>query len=69
MKDGHLNISASKSPNGYDLKKMTMCLPFSFVIKGETKEEAKIYIQKYEDCLKYFNIDVQKFVERHLDTP
>ena len=69
MKDGHLNIIASKSPNGYDLKKMTMCLPFSFIIKGETKEEAKIYIQKYEDCLKYFNIDVQKFVERHLDTP
>ena len=46
MKDGHLNIIASKSPNGYDLKKMTMCLPFSFVIKGETPEEAKLYIEK-----------------------
>ena len=55
MKDGHLNIVASKSPNGYDLKKMTMCLPFSFIIKGDTPEEAKIYIEKYEDCLKFFN--------------
>ena len=69
MKDGHLNIIASKSPNGYDLKKMTMCLPFSFVIKGETPEEAKLYIEKYEDCLKFYNITVKKFVESHLDKP
>jgi hypothetical protein len=69
MKDGHWHIIASKSPNGYDLKKMTMCLPFSFIIKGETPEEAKLYIEKYEDCLKFFNIKVQKFVENHLDMP
>ena len=69
MKDGHLNIIASKSPNGYDLKKMTMCLPFSFVIKGNTRDDAIVYIEKYEDCFKFYNIDVQKFIEIHLDTP
>ena len=69
MKDDHLNIVASKSPNGYDLKKMSMCLPFSFVIRGETPEDAKVYIEKYEDCFKFFNIQVQKFVENHLDQP
>jgi hypothetical protein len=69
MKDGNLNLIASKSPNVYDLKKMTMCLPFSFIIKGETPEEAKLYIEKYEDCFKFFNIKIQKFVENHLDMP
>ena len=69
MKDGHLNIVAANSTNGYDLKKMTMCLPFSFIIKGETLEDAKMYIEKYEDCFKYFNIKTQKFIERHLDIP
>ena len=69
MKDGHLNIVATNSPNGYDLKKMSMCLPFSFIVKGETLEDAKIYIEKYEDCFKFYNIKVQKFIENHLDIP
>ena len=69
MKDGHLNIVATKSPNGYELKNMTMCLPFSFVIKGDTPQEAKIYIEKYNDCFNYYNRDVQKFVEDHLEIP
>ena len=69
MKDGHLNIVASKSPNGYELKNMTMCLPFSFVIKGDTPEEAKIYTEKYNDCFNYYNREVQKFIEDHLQIP
>ena len=69
MKDGHLNIVAAKSPNGYELKNMTMCLPFSFVIKGDTPQDAKIYIEKYNDCFNYYNREVQKFVEDHLDIP
>ena len=69
MKDGHLNIIATNSTNGYDLKQMTMCLPFSFIIKGETLDDAKIYIQKYEDCYKFFSRKVQKFVDSHLDIP
>jgi len=69
MKDGHLNIVATKSPNGYELKNMTMCLPFSFIIKGDTPEAAKIYIEKYNDCFNYYSRDVQKFVEDHLEIP
>ena len=43
IKDGHLNIAAYKSPNGYDMQKISMCLPFSFYIKGENRSDAKIY--------------------------
>jgi hypothetical protein len=46
-----------------------MCLPFSFVIKGDTQEEAKIYIEKFDDCFNYYNREVQKFVEDHLQIP
>ena len=69
MKDGHLNIVASTSPNGYDLKKMSMCLPFSFVIKGDKPEEAKIYIEKFDECFNYYSLEAQKFIENHLNTP
>ena len=63
-KDGHLNIAATKSPNGYDLQKMTMCLPFSFYIKGENRNDAKIYIKEYT-CIKYYDEKVQTFVKEH----
>ena len=56
-KDGHLSIAAAKSPNGYDLQKMTMCLPFSFYIKGENRNDAKIYIKEYT-CIKYYDTGV-----------
>ena len=46
IKDGHLNIAAYQSPNGYELQKMSMCLPFMFGITGDTRENAKIYITK-----------------------
>ena len=65
-KDGHLFIEALKSPNGYDLQKMAMCLPFSFHIKGENSFDAKIYISEFE-CIKYYDKNVQDFVEEHKD--
>ena len=58
MKDGHLNIIATNSINGYDLKQMTMRLPLSFIIKDETLDDDKIYIQKYEDST---NSLIEKF--------
>ena len=63
IKDGHLAIFASKSPNNYNLKRMAMCLPFSFYIKGENRSDAKIYIKKFERCLNFFDEDIQNFVK------
>ena len=65
IKDGHLNIAAYQSPNGYELQKMSMCLPFMFGITGDTRENAKIYITKYNDCFDKFDENVQKFVTEH----
>ena len=69
IRDGHLNIVAYKSPNGYDLRRMSMCLPFRFNIKGESRSDAKIYISKYDDCFDYFDDSVKYFVLNHIYIP
>ena len=65
IKDGHLNIAAYKSPNEYDMKKMSLCLPFKFGIDATSREDAKIYISKFDDCFDFFSEDVKKFVTEH----
>ena len=65
IKDGHLYIAAYRSPNGYYLQKMSMCLPFMFNIEGNNREEAKIYITKFNDCFDFFDDEVKKFVTEH----
>ena len=67
MKDGHLNIVASKTPKGHDLKQMTMCLPFSFIVKGDDPSSAEIGIKIYEDCFKYYNKEIQDFVKNNIN--
>ena len=65
IKDGHLNIRAYQSPNGYYLQETGACLPFMFKIKGENREDAKIYISKYDACFGMFDENVQSFVTEH----
>ena len=65
IKDGHLNIRAYQSPNGYYLQETGTCLPFMFKIKGENRENAKIYISKYDACFGMFDENVQRFVTEH----
>ena len=65
MKDGHLNIIAKESPNSYEIKKLSMCLPFSFIINGNNPSTVEMGIKKYEDCFYNFDNKTQKFVEEH----
>ena len=44
---------------------MTMCLPFQFYIEGENKNNAKLYIKRYDDCFDYFDDYVKEFVLEH----
>ena len=65
IKDGHLNIAAYQSPNGYLIQKIATCLPFKFGIDGNNREDAKIYITKFDDCFEFFDENVKNFVESH----
>ena len=60
IKDGHLNIAAQMSPNGYNLQLITMCLPFQFYISGENPEETRIKVKIYDDCLTYYTEEEQE---------
>ena len=62
LKDGHLSIYANKSPNGFYLPMMTMCLPFRFYIVGESREEAKICMTKFPSCFDFFDLKIQELV-------
>ena len=59
------NISPSIFPNNYDLNNIEICLPFSFYIKGNTKESSHIFIEINEECFPYFTSEQQKFIISH----
>ena len=69
MKDGHFNILPIKSPNNYNPENIEICLPFSFYIKGNSRETAQMYIEIYKDCFDFFNKEQQDFIKSHLDEP
>ena len=67
MKDAHLNIIGNKSPNGYLLKNISICLPFSFIIRGNSSSNAEMGIKINEDCFKYYDNKTQDFINKHLE--
>jgi hypothetical protein len=51
LKDFHVRFVASKCiQNGICIEDLIMCLPISLIIKGNSSENAEVYIQKNEDC-------------------
>ena len=66
-KDRYFNILPKVSPNFYNIEKLHICLPFSFYIKGNTKETAQIFIEINRDCLDYYSSQQRDFIISHLD--
>ena len=68
LKDGHVNFAAIKClDNGVCIDKLRMCLPISLMIKGNSSESAKVYIQKNENCLKYYDNTTIDFINNNLN--
>ena len=66
-KDVYLNILPKISPNDYVLNNLEMCLPFSFYIKGDSKESTYIFIEINDECFHYYTQEQQQFIISHLD--
>ena len=66
-KDRYFNILPKVSPNFYNIEKLHICLPFSFYIKGNTKETAQIFIEINRDCWDYYSSQQRDFTISHLD--
>ena len=68
LKDGHFRFFATKClDNGVCIEKLRMCLPISLVIKGNSSESAKVYIQKNENCLDYYDNSTIEFINNNLN--
>ena len=65
MRDFHLSMKGTISPNGYDLELFVFCLPFNFRIEGKNQTDAKIYIDKSK-CFNFYNEDQKAFIEKHI---
>ena len=62
-----MNILPLISPNNYTLDNLEICLPFSFYIKGDSKQSTYMYIEINEECFSYFTSEQQNFIFSHLD--
>ena len=70
LKDFHVRFVASKCiQNGICIENLIMCLPISLIIKGNSSENAEVYIQKNEDCLKYYDNETIDLINENLDNP
>ena len=68
LKDMHFIFSATKClENKVCIDKLSMCLPISLVVKGNSSENAKVYIQKNEDCLEYYDNTTIDFINNNLN--
>ena len=65
--DVYLNILPIRSPNNYNLDNLYICLPFSFYIKGDSKESTYIFIEINDDCFHYYTQEQQNFIISHLN--
>ena len=70
LKDMHFLFSASKCiENGSCINQLSMCLPISLIIKGNSSENAKVYIQKNEDCIEFYDNTTINFINKNLENP
>ena len=68
VRDGHLNVFATKTPKGVSIDQYKAHLPFEFKIK-EYFSNYRIYIVKIDDIFNKYDDKTKKLIENHLNTP
>ena len=64
----HFQISSQTTSGGYKLNSYFVSLPFTFIIKKYKNITERIFIEK-NYYFKYYDKDIQQFIESHLDIP
>ena len=69
-KDLHFAFHA-KNITGKDIKidEIYACMPLSLYVKGNSAENAEMFINKFDDCQSFYSEDVIKFIDEHLNKP
>ena len=68
LKDRHLRVRATKTPNGIKINQYSASLPFNFII-NEINSEYKIFIKKNDHFNKFNDKNIQNFINNHLNIP
>ena len=69
FKDYHLNIVSEFSPEGVDLSKSIAFVPFSFNIKKDTENKAKLYIEPLPADVKQFFPELEQKLKELQEIP
>ena len=70
MRDLHFYFTAKNcTENGTQIDKLIMCLPISLNNKGDSQENAKMFIEKFDECATFYPKENIKFIEEHLNIP
>ena len=68
LKDLHLSLYAEYTPKKIPFIQYQVHLPFNFVIKQDTNEKFKLYIE-INDKIKHFDEDIKALLEKCVDSP
>ena len=69
LKDLHFLISAKNfTENIPPIDQITMCMPFSVNIRGNSSENAEMFIEKYEPCSYFYTQIELDFINEHLNS-
>ena len=62
-------MAKNNTENGTEIDKLIMCLPFSLNAKGNSPENAEMFIEKFETCESFYSEDNIDFINQHLNIP
>ena len=68
LKDLHLSLYAEYTPKKIPFIQYQVHLPFNFVIKQDTNEKFKLYIE-INDKINHFDEDIKALLEKCVDSP
>ena len=62
-RDLHFRFYGLNTPSGIKFDKMTACLPLSFYVDKDDKNETKVFIKYYSNCADFFSEKIRQYVQ------
>ena len=62
-RDLHFRFYGLNTPSGIKFDKVIACLPFSFYVDKDEKNETKVFIKYFHDCADFFSEKIKQYVK------
>ena len=68
VRDLHFNLMAkNNTENGIQMTKIIMCIPFSLNVRGDSPENAEMYMDKFVNLSEFYSEDDLNFIKNHVN--